>query len=323
MATVITSSQVVADYGAFYIDNGQNEGNIHTRLMEAFATREAFTIIDTEDTVLREGNAKFTEVLQSFQKTFTAKGGVTITPKPISLFNQKVDELFYPDDLKNQWLAFFTSNNLDRTQWPFVRWFIEIYVMNQLDDDLENKAIYKGSYVAPTAGTANAAVDTMDGIKKQINAGITSNVNAPIITGTPSLDPVTWCEQVETWAKGIPELYWGFKMPINMSRALALRYKEGRQKKYNANYAQVSDKMAVENFENLQVTGRASMAGSTKIWGTPKGNAILGIKGGSNMSIMQVEKVDRQVKCFTDWWLGLGFIDDGLVFTNDQELPTP
>lgn len=320
MATTINPAAVVAAFGAYYIDAGQNEGNIHKRLRETFGTKEAFTVVDTEDTILRESNTEFSEVIQGFQKTFTPKGGVIHTPKEIKLYNVKVDQLFTPDDLKNSWLAFVTSNKLDRTEWPYVRWFIEEYVMGQIQADIEKEMIYKGVYAAPTPGTANAAIDTMNGIKKLINDAITGTTTTPIVTGAPNADNVLFAGQVESFSKGIPELYQNLAMPINMNRGLAQRYKEGRRVKYNSNYAQVTDKMAVQDFEENKVTGRASMAGSTKIWATPKNNAILAFKGGSNQTIVEVEKVDRQVKVYTDFWIGAGFIDDGLVFTNDVEL---
>jgi hypothetical protein len=320
MATTITSTQVVTDFGAFYIDAGQNEGNIHQRLRESFETQGAFTIIDTEDTVLRESNTQFTEVLQGFQKAFTPKGGVTFTPKAIPLYNVKVDQLFYPDDLKNQWLSFLTSNSLDRTTWPFVRWFIESYVMGQIMHDMETQAIYSGVFAAPTAGTANNANQIMNGVKKIINDAVTGTTITPIATGAPSTTALTWCTQVEDFTKGIPELYWNQNLQINMSRTLARRYKEGRRTKYNSNYAQVSEQLAVEDTDNTSVIGRGSMIGATKIWTTPKMNAILAFKGGSNANIVEVEKVDRQVKVYTDFWVGAGFIDDGLVFTNDRDL---
>jgi hypothetical protein len=320
MATVITSAQVVADFGAYYIDSGQDQNNIHDRLREPFGTRDAFRLIDTEDTVLRESNAAYTEVLQGFQTAFTPKGGVTFTPKAIPLFNIKVDESFYPDQLKNQWLAFLTSNKLDRTEWPFVRWFIEKYVLGQIDHDFEMESIYKGVFSAPVPNIPNAAVDIMNGIKKTINDGINGGTIVPIPTGAPNADPVTWCTQVETFCKTIPELYWGQGMKLNMSRALALRYKQGRRIKYNSNYSQVSEQMAVQDFEEIQVVGRASHTGASKIWTTPELNSIFAMKGGSNKDIVEVEKVDRQVKVYTDFWAGIGFIDDGIVFTNDQDL---
>ena len=320
MPTVITSTDVVADFGAYYIDAGQNETNIHDRLREPFGTREAFRLIDTEDTVLRESNAAYTEVLQGFQTAFTPKGGVTFTPKAIPLYNIKVDQSFYPDALKSQWLAFLTSDKLDRTDWPFVRWFIEKYVMGQIDHDFEMQSIYGAVYAAPVPNVANTAAEIMNGIKKTINLGVAGGTIATIATGAPNADAQLWCGQVETFCKAIPELYWGMGMQLNMSRALALRYKEGRKLKYNSNYAQVSEQMAVQDFEDIQVIGRASHTGATKIWASPKGNAIFAMKGGSNKDIVEVEKVDRQVKVYTDFWAGLGFIDDGLVFTNDQQL---
>lgn len=319
MATTITTSSVVTAFGEYYIDNGQNENNIHDVLRETFESTDIFTVVDSEDTVLRESNAEYSEVLQAFQKAFTPKGGVVLTPKEIPLFNVKVDELFYPDDLKNQWHAFMTSNNLDRTTWPFVRWFIEKYVLKQILADLENN-LYGAARVAPTAGVAGTSAEAFDGLKKILNASITAGTISPIVTGAPSATPLTWAEQMETFNKSIPELYWKEPMAMNVSRSLAIRYKEGRRVKYNTQYAQVTEKYAVEDFEQNIVTGRGSFAGKTKILATPKLNAVLALKGGSSKNIVEVEKVDRAVKVYTDFWIGMGFINDALVFTNDQDL---
>ena len=246
MPTIINAADVVTAFGAYYINTGKNENNIHARLRESFGSSDAFTIIDTEDTELRESNTQFSEALQSFQKTFTPKGGVAFTPKRIPLFNVKVDELFYPDELKNSWLAFMTSNKLDRTTWPFVRWFIEVYIIGQIQNDLEMKGIYNGVYKAPTEGTPNAAVEVMDGVKKLINDAITGNKIAPIVTGAPNADNKIWATQVETFSSSVPELYWNMPMPLNMNRGLAKRYKKGRREKYNSNYEQITDQMAVQ-----------------------------------------------------------------------------
>ena len=320
MATTITSSAVVTDFGAYYIDAGQSEMNLHDSLRENFESMNAFTIVQSEDTVLREVNVEYAEVLQSFQTAFTPKGGVTFTPKSIPLFNVKIDQLFYPDALKNRWIAFLTSNNLDRTTWPFVRWFIEKYVMGQIKHDLE-KNLYGAVYVAPTAGTANAASASFDGLKQIINTGITGGTISTIATGAPSSTFATWCTQVETFCKSIPELYWETPMSINTSRLLKLNYVEGRKTKYNSNYDQEGTADVVRNFEQIKVVGRGSMSGKSKIWASPIMNNILAFKGAENMNTVQVEKVDRQVKVYTDFWLGLGFIDDRLVYTNDQDLP--
>lgn len=319
MATTITSSQVITDFGAYYIDAGQSELQIHDTLRESFVDMGDFTVVETEDTVLREVNTQYAEVLQSFQTAFTPKGGITFTPKAIPLFNVKVDESFYPDALKSQWISFLTSNNLDRTQWPFVRFFIEKYVMGQIMADL-TKNIYGAVYAAPAAGVAGAANVAFDGLKKIINTAITAGTTTAIATGAPNATQATWAGQIETFNQGIPELYWQEPMDIKMSRSLALRYKQGRRIKYNSTYAQVSDAMAVEDFEQNKVVGRGSLTGATKIWATPKINSLMAFKGGSNKQIVEVEKVDRMVKVYTDFWIGIGFINDGLIFTNDQDL---
>lgn len=319
MATTITSADVVEQFGDYYINNGQNENDIHDTLREQLEDIGDFTVVDSDDTMLRAANVEYTEVLQAFQTAFTPKGSVTFTPKEIKLFNVKTDQSFYPDALKNQWLAFLTSNDLDRTTWPFVRWFIEKYVLPQINHDLV-KNLYGAVRVEPTSGTAGNANEAFDGIRKLINDGIAGDTITPITTGAPNTDPETWCGQVEAFCQGIPELYWQTTMGLKMSRSLALRYKQGYRKKYSALTLGVTDSMAtVTDFEDIQIIGRGSLSGVTKIWATPKLNAIMAFKGGSNRNMVEVEKVDRNVKVYTDFYLGLGFIQDALVWTNDQD----
>ncbi len=318
--TVINSAQVVADYGSFYIDNGQNMNDLKMRPFQEFGTKDAFTIIETDDTILRSANVEVGEVLQGYQDDYTPKGYVGFATGDILLYPVKVDQAFNPTKLVKTWLGFLTSKATDRKTWPFVRWFIQEYVLKQIDDDLEMKAIYNGVYAAPTAGVANNAVDTMNGMKKLINDKITAGKIAPIATGAPSNDPKIWCQQIETFCKALPEKYWDRPLTINMSRVLAQRYMEGRKLLYNVNYSQVADLKAIANFETFNITGRGSMIGAKKIWMTPKSNLVLGVRGFSNTNAVELESVDRKVKIWTDWWMGAGWWMDELMFTNDQDL---
>lgn len=319
--TTITASQIISDFGSFYLDRGQNENSLRMRPYEKFGTLEALTIMPTNDTVLEMSDVQVGEVLQAYQDAFTPKGAVVFKPIQIFLRPIKIDQQFNPTKLVNTWLGFLTNNNVDRTTWPFIRWMIEKYLIEQEKEDLEMKAIYNGSYLAPTAGTAGNAINVMDGIKKQINAGVTATSITPIATGAPSTTPATWCGQVEAFVKSIPEKYWYVNMELNMSRALAQRYREGKRVKYNMSYAQETDLETVVDYTNIRIKGRASMTGSNKIWMTPKENYVAGVKGYSNMEMFEIEKIDRNVKIYTDWWMGVGFLLGDLVFTNDQELP--
>lgn len=317
--TTLTATQIIADFGSYYMDNGQGEQDILMRPFEQFGTREAFSLIPTNDTILRLSEVEVGEILQPYQDDFTPKGSNVFLPIEIPLTQVKIDNAFNPTFLQNTWYGFLTSNKTDRTTWPFIRWFIEKYLLGQADEDIELKAIFKGVKSAPVAGTAGAAIDAMDGVRKQINAGITANKITPIPTGALAADPVDFCEQIEEFVAAIPEKYWDKSMTLNMSRTLARRYRKGRKKLYNENYAQESDMTQVDETA-INVKGRASMAGSEKIFMTLPGNYVLGVKGFENKGAFEVEKVDRKVKIYTDWWMGVGYLLGDLVFTNDLDL---
>jgi hypothetical protein len=320
MATTITPTDVITSFGAHYIDQGQNLNDLLIRPFEAFGTREAFTNVPTTDTQLRYSDVTVSEILQPYQDTFTAKGSVTFKPVTIDLKQVKIDQQFNPNNLVYSWLGFMTNNKTDRKTWPFVKWFIEVYLLNKLMEDLESQAVYGGVYAAPTAGTAGAANTVVNGIKKIINDAITATTMSSIATGAPSTTATTWCDQVETFVKGIPEKYWEKNMVINMSRTLALRYMEGKKQKYNMYYGQEADLASVANFPNIKVAGRASMTGATKIWATPIENAVFAVKGFENAAGFELESVDRNVKIWSDFHIGMGFLLPDLVFTNDRDL---
>ena len=318
--TIIDASQVITDFGSYYIDNGQNIADLHMRPFEEFETKDAFTIIETNDTILRSVDVNVGEVLQGYQDDYTPKGYVGFAGGDILLYPVKVDQAFNPTKLVKTWLGFLTSKKLDRKEWPFVRWFIEAYIFKQIEDDLETKAIYKGVYTPPVAGVANDAVDIMNGIEYLLNSKIIAGTLIPIVTGAPNADPKLWAQQLENFVKGLPEKYWNRPLTLNMSPRLALRNRDGRKALYNMYYAQETDLNRIGGFENITIKPRTSMIGSNKIWMTPKENAVLGVRGFSNKNVVELESIDRKVKIWTDWWMGAGFIMDELIWTNDQDL---
>lgn len=317
--TTIDIADILSSYGSYYLDHGQNESNLRMRPFEQFGTQDAFTLIPTEDTVLRMSSVEVEEILQPYQDAFTSKGGVDFAPISIPLYQVKIDNEFNPNKLASSWLGFLTTNKVDRSEWPFIRWFIEAYLLNKANSDVELKGIYNGVRSEPTPGTAGAAIDAMTGVKKQINDAITATTITPIATGALATDPSDFCTQIEEFVASIPEIYWDRGFDLNMSRTLARRYRKGREKKYNMNYSMKEDLSLVDETE-IRVRGRASMIGSSKIWGTFRENYIMGVKGFSNKDMFQLEHVKRKVAVYTDWWLGVGFLLPDQVFTNDQDL---
>jgi hypothetical protein len=318
MATTITPTDVITEYGAYYIDQGQNMQSLLMRPFHAFGTRDAFTNMPTKDTQLRWADVEVGEILQRYQDTYTAKGSVTFTPVKIDLTQVKIDQSFNPNNLVYSWLGFLTSTNTDRTTWPFIRWFIEVYLLQKLWEDMESQVIYTGVQAAITPGTATAANGVIDGVKKIINDGIADMTSIP--TGAFAADPVDFVTQIEEFVKQVDKKFWNSKMTLNMNQDRKVQFVEGMQKKYNTYYAQVPETMAVRNFSNIMVKGRQSMDGSDKIWMTPIENAVFAVKGFENANGFELEKVDRTVKIWTDFHFGIGFLLKDLVFTNDLDM---
>src|SRR3712207_3947885 len=127
--TVITPTDVINEFGSYYIDHGQNMSNLLMRPFEPFGTRDAFTNVPTDETQLRFSDVTVGEILQPYRDAYTPKGSVKFEPVTIDLQPVKIDQKFNPSNLVYSWLGFLTSEKTDRTTWPFTRWVIEVYLL--------------------------------------------------------------------------------------------------------------------------------------------------------------------------------------------------
>ena len=314
----ITPESVVAAFGDYYLDSGQNMSNLHMLPFEEFGTQEAATVIETNDTILREANVEVQEVLQQYQDEFTSKGGMDFDPVEIMLYNVKVDIAIVPQKLRKTWLGFLTNNDKTPENYPFIAWFIEQYVMMQINQDLEKKAIYTGIYKAPEIGIAGNANETMNGIEKLLVDAEAANKFDFINTGAIATAPEDFVTQIEDFVQSSPELYrTEYDLTINMSRTLRDKFRRGMRKKYNMYYDQRAQLTSVVDFDNITIEGRASMMGKSRIWTTPKFNLLSPVKGFTNKNGFDIQKFDRKVKLLTDFWVGVGFVQPKLIFANE------
>jgi hypothetical protein len=318
LKTTVNIDQIIADWGEYYLNEGQNMDQLHMLPFESFDTRDAFTVIPTNDTILRESNIEVTSILQQYQEDFTPKGSMTFKPVQIPLFQMKIDERIHPGKIMRSWLAFLATNKATVEDWPLIKFMIEQYFVKQSMEDMEMYAIYKGVHEEPAAGVPGDPGKTMNGIEMILDGFVEDDLLVPITTGAPQADPADFVTQVESFVKGIEEKYRYIGFELNMSRTLRDRFKEGMQKKYNMQYAQVSELLTVRNYEQVRIAGRPSMMGKNRWWGTPKFNALLGVKGFENKDAFEFEREDRKLKLWTDWWAGAGFVQPKLIFMNDQ-----
>jgi len=152
---------VVDAWGEYYLNSGQNMDNLHMLPFEQYDTQVAGTIIETDQTVLREANVEVQEILQQYQDEFTSKGGVSFAPVNIFLQNIKIDVGVIPHKLIKAWTGFLTNSGNDPETYPFIAWLVEQYLLKQGKEDFELKAVYKGVYEAPVEGTAGEAAKIM------------------------------------------------------------------------------------------------------------------------------------------------------------------
>ena len=312
----ITTSQIVAEYGAYYIDAGQNKKRILSMLSQGREIVNFATPIKTDDTIYRMANATFQSLVQPFQKTFTQKGGVDLVPKEIRQYRFKIDDEFMPDELVATWLGFLTAKQVDRKEWPFVKWLIEVYYKNQIDQDMELNEYYKGIYAAPAAGVAGANGTGMNGVQKLLTDGIAAGTMNSVNIG--ALDAATIFDQVESFTDQIAEVYQGIKMNVFMSRYWYKKYMQ--DKRAQGFYQKTSDKEIDSgiDFTPLDVVPLASMVGSSDIFCTPKENFIHLSPATLTKNSYKLEEAKRAVAVMADWQEGLGFGIDQIVWTNIQ-----
>lgn len=314
----MTISDIISEFGAYYIKNSANASNIYTMLRANTETAKLFTPIATDDTVWRAAQTIQKRVLQPFQKAFTPIDGAEFKARSIEQFKMKVDDSQYPDDLEASWLGFLAGNSTNRLEWPFVRWYVETVLIEQAKEDEELNEIFWGVRTEPTPGTAGAVSTGMNGINKIIMDFQTAGDIVPVQTGAIPADNTDFVDYVEEFADAINKKYWRTPMQLAMSETLSRKYQRGYDEKYGTRTNSTGKNDTEVSKTNLTVIGLPSMIGSDGIWCTPKPNAVKLMKRTANLNSFELEKVDRQVKLYTDYSTGVGFVIPAAVFTNDQ-----
>lgn len=324
----IDSAALVAQYGAYYIDEGNTADVLKNIPYTPTATRELFREVPMTGDYYRGSRAEMDTILQPFQKAFTTKGTLAFTPNDFPLFRLKIDLSIYPDDIVRSYAGFLANvAETDRAQWPMIRWIMEKHIPKVLGQDYEKKIAYGGVYVAPVAGVASAAQDSMDGIKEVLKdyntAGRLNLGDGALAMGALAADPEDFCTQVEEWVDSMNPEVRAELDKIVFAPELETRYKRGKRKKYglNVNFLSgqgVSDLLTIEDYPHISVKGVQSHAGSDLIWATPEVNRIRPTWG--NNSAFKVESVKREVAIFRDWFEALEFDVPELVIVNDSAI---
>ena len=311
----IIATDIVTDFGAYYINEGQNEQRLMSAIRQKAVTTTHATPIIHDSDVYRSANTDVGEIVQAFQKAFTPKGDLTFTPNEIILRNLKIDLALYPDDVKGKWLGFLASlDDQERKNWPIVRYLVEKHVVSRIPHDMETKAYYKGVYAAATPGTATATVDVMDGLGKIITTGLTGNMNTVALTD--AITESNAFDRVEEFVDGIDDILDEEKIKVYMDKKILKWYLRDKRNTHGTDVNYDAGKITIDFTENCQLIGLPSMKGEKRIWATTEGNFVY-IRKQNGMKKPKVEEAKREVFLMLDWWEAVGFEYDELVFAAD------
>lgn len=313
-----TIDRLVSEFGALYLNNGQNLSRLFRGLMQPGVTLNmpGLRHISTNESVWRCANPIIQSMLQSFQVGFTPKGNVDFHPNEIRLQHMKVDMQIVPHEIEESWLGFLNGDADKIEKWPITKYIMQ-QILDSVAEDKEINVAYNGVAATPTEGTASEASTVMDGFHKKLCEGVLdSQYPINIIDGMGELDTDTIFSQIEHFVHHLPERYRRVPFHIFVSDDMRLAYLEAKRALgyYTiSNDSQISTKL---DFCNCFLHALPSMAGTKHIWATIPQNIVHLTKRDLSTAHFDVQKTDRVVKLLIDWWEAIGFICNDMVFTN-------
>lgn len=335
----LLSSQTITDFveefGAYYQPRGQNAARLRKLLMDDDGVFwDQFTTMPLEGDRLEYGLMDHTRVLQPFKAKWSPTGQMSGKPRVHTLRRVKVNIESIPDHLVNTWLGFLATEggrdpNVNRATWPFVRWYVEMYLIPQAKQDMFDAAFY-GLYVAPGNDNDPEPYHTsFDGIHAEVNRDIDAGLTTAISTGALETDPELFVEQIEDFADQIDRRYRGMPLRINMHDSFAQRFKTGliEMGMLTPNEIRATPLYTLPKRTNITIVGQHNWL--TEDGGVPSeklicampGTLVKGVRvGNKEDATLRIEQVDYTLKMFNDWHILVGNLEPRVLAVNDREL---
>lgn len=272
-------------------------------------------------------NAEASEVLQGYQGTFTPKGSIAHDENTIRVRPIKMDLNFTEVDLEkwwNSWMVDRFDGHKDPTEWTFPKYITEKEIMPKFKDDL-NRVAWLGEYAAPTPGTANDAVDAVDGYKKIIADSITSlDIPAANVYASGAITTANVRDKIEEFLDSIPEAITSKGGRILMSPKMRRWY----FRDYRAEFTQQNTlgldnaitKIMVDSY-NVELVPVATMAGSDRWIFLPnnRDNMVWVSRTGAPVYPNMIFKSQARVlQMYATIYRGFGFEYPQEIYVNNQ-----
>lgn len=308
MASVLTTTQIVTEYGQYYVKEGQNRSRLFRALQQMPVTLEQHARhIRTTETKYRMANYKTGSVLQPFTPNFNPISNLEFVPNQIDLQKIKVNVRITPDEIEDMWLGFMSGNTTrNKKDWPIVRFLMEEYIAKQIGEDRENNMVYKG--IRNDGGSTPGSC--LDGIKKQLLDGV-GKAEYPInvITGIGALDESSIFDQIEAFDEALPQIYRTQPVTIFVSPKWFRAFMKDRRSQTFYQLRNENDLDTAIDFTGgrHRLVALPSMEGTNDLWATVPNNLLWLTIRDMNTASADVQAIHYDVDIMIDWWEGLGF----------------
>lgn len=257
--------------------------------------------------------SQISEVIQSFQPVRTRKGAAEMYAHKTVMRRLKINVPIMPDNIVGEWEGFLYNEKIKRRDMPITRYIIE-KVLKKVQEEREEDIVYKGVYSAPVAGTPNAAAQSVDGMGRMIQLGITGATIAPFAMGAPTATNIF--EYLEDFFTRIPSKHRYKRLQVFMSEDLKLFYQ--RDKRNTFNYKLEMSELLKIDFSNIQLVGLPSMAGQNRVFATVPGNMVRLLHKNDGVDNLEIRDDEPYtVDVIADWHECYGIADHRYFWTND------
>lgn len=303
-----------AELGA-YLSQGNNL-DILRQLYQSFTTAKHLNwkrAVTEYKAVLAES---VTHVVQQFKAAWSPKGAAEFKPLTIRNYRHKVDFSINPTEVGEGWLFHLYDEGKTPDQMPITRYIVNNILLPQIAEDIELVMISKAKYVEGSEETSQ----TMNGIEVQlVEAKNSSDSKIRFFKDAVNLltaSDETVLETINSFVDAVAPLYKTKQMPIYLSNDLYIKYKRAYKDKWGAGSGTEKTNFGSDrvDFSNFYLQTLDCLTGSPIFFSTPKQNFIGLQHKNPPQFITDIQKHDREVRFYCEFWLGVGFLLAEAVF---------
>lgn len=311
-------SQIIAELGKFLTNNQEVRNTVYQKAQVTKYTRK-ITKVNGEFPAF---HSVLGPVIRKFSTVWQGTGTTNFRVNKLENFHFKVNHPIVPANVTATWLA---ETKYDESkgmpEQTIAQYILEKELMPAIIRDLE-KAIGQGD-----TASVDQILETMDGLTTLFTRGISNTSGSeggmfriPIaggaITISNALDTVqTFEDTLDEAAPQISdEITKIFMSSIN--RRKVLRDDKATNGK-DTDYMKDGRKFTYEG--NREIIGLDCLNGTDWIFATPDNNflELMNINKGQEPRLTDIQKQGYELWLFFEWWLGIAFWTDQLVFVSN------